>query len=169
VASARPRLQPRSALATAERTLVAVILARPRALSRFDEELGSLVFSTPDLEHLRQRLVATLSETAQAAEDLPGSLRAAGLSEGLAEVLADILADPLLARHRALEASAPAEDLEALWRENLAVVRAAGERVDESARRDEASAAGEDDAAMARRRLLKLAELGDGEEDDERR
>ena len=81
---------------------------------------------------------------------------------GLAERCDELLEDPLLARHRALAADAPPEDLEALWQENAAVVRAANERAAEAGA-DEAFGA---DEAMARRRLLKLAQLGEDEPDE---
>lgn len=159
VAAARERVRPQSAAIAAERTLLAALLHRPKAFSHFEEDLGSLAFSTPQLERLRQRLVEALgADPSPDADALVRLLRA----EGLGGAVDELLEDPLLARHRALAADAPPEDLEALWQENAAVVRAANERAAEAGV-DEAFGA---DEAMARRRLLKLAQLGEDEPDE---
>ena len=157
--AARERVRPQSAAIAAERTLLAALLHRPQAFSHLEEDLGSLAFSTPQLERLRQRLVeACGADPSPDADALVRVLRA----EGLGGAVDELLEDPLLARHRALAADAPAEDLEALWQENAAVVRAANERAAETGV-DEAFGA---DEAMARRRLLKLAQLGEDEPDE---
>ncbi|HSO42172.1 MAG TPA: hypothetical protein VLR47_04930, partial [Rhodospirillales bacterium] len=149
------------AVLAAERTLLAALLNRPRAFSHLEEDLGSVVFSTPDLERLRQRLIAALcADAPHDADELVATLRA----EGLGELLGDLLGDPVIARHRALRPDAPAEDIEALWQENIAVVRAANERAGEAV--DGGRTADEDDEAMAMRRLLKLAELGEADRDE---
>ncbi len=159
VAASRDRLRPRSAAIAAERTLLAVLLHHPLAFSHLEEDLGSLAFSTPELERLRQRLVEAFgAEPPPDADGLAGLLRAQGLSGAIDE----LLEDPVLARHRALAADAPPEDLQALWQENVAVVRLANERAGEA---DVDQAFGADEA-MARRRLLKLAQLGDAEPDE---
>ncbi|MGZ9034514.1 MAG: DNA primase [Rhodospirillales bacterium] len=160
VAVARQRVRPQPAVLAAERTLLAALLNRPRAFSHLEEDLGSVVFSTPDLERLRQRLIVALcADAPHDADELVAALRA----EGLGELLADLLGDPVIARHRALRPDAPAEDIEALWQENIAVVRAANERAGEAV--DGGRTWDEDDEAMAMRRLLKLAELGEADRD----
>ncbi len=156
VAASRDRLRPRPAAIAAERTLLAVLLHQPLAFSHLEEDLGSLAFSTPELERLRQRLVEAFGADPPPDPDaLVGLLR----GQGLAGAIDELLEDPVLVRHRALAAGAPPEDLEALWQENVAVVRAANERAAEA---DVDQAFGADEA-MARRRLLKLAQLGDDE------
>jgi hypothetical protein len=120
-----------------------------------------VVFSAPELERLRQQLVAMLSQDApHGLEGIGEALRMAGFGD----MVAELLGDPLLAGHRALGADAPAEDLQELWRENVAVVRLANERAAADAGDREERAGG--DEAMARRRLLKLAELGEADGDE---
>lgn len=161
VASANSQVRPRAGVVAAERTLLAALLAHPGAFSHLDEDLGSVVFSAPELERLRQQLVAMLSADApHGLEGIGEALRMAGFGETVAE----LLGDPLLAGHRALGADAPAEDLQELWRENVAVVRLANERAAADAGDREERAGG--DEAMARRRLLKLAELGEADGGD---
>jgi DNA primase len=157
VALAHQRVQPWPAAVAAARTLLAALLNNPQAFSRFDEDLGSLVISVPELEGLRQRLVALLSAEALRA---PDELAAALGADGLGDVLADLLGDPLIVRHRAVGPGAAAEDLDAVWRENIAVVRAANERAAEAGDRGEEAG---DEEAMARRRLLKLAQLDEAD------
>jgi DNA primase len=159
VVAARGRVRPWPAAIAAERTLLAVMLRHPLAFSRLEEDLGSLTFSTPELERLRQRLVEAFgADPSLDAEALVGLLR----GQGLGRAVAELLEDPVLARHRALAGDAPPEDLEALWQENLAVVRVANERAAEA----DGGRACDADEAMARRRLLKLAQLGDAEPDE---
>lgn len=155
VAAARERVRPQSAAIAAERTLLTALLHRPQAFSHFEEDLGSLAFSTPQLERLRQRLVEALgADPSPDADALVRLLRA----EGLGGAVYEASEDPLLARHRALAADAPPEDLEALWQENAAVVRAANERAAEAGV-DEAFGA---DEAMAQTPAVEAGTTGRG-------
>ncbi len=164
VASSRQQARPQPAVVAAERTLLAALLAHPQAFSHLEEDLGSVVFATPELECLRQQLVSIVSaDAAGGPDELAVALRAGGFGETVAE----LLRDPLLARHRALAADAPAEDLDALWQENVAVIRAANERTAEAGTREEVAEAAGGDEAMARRRLLKLAQLGEADGDEQ--
>lgn len=152
------RIRPRSAVAMAERTLLACLLNNPPFFSEAEEALGSLAFADPAQERLRQALVDVLAGHPDLCkEDLAAALRARNCGADLA----DVLNDPLLARNRAIGGEAPSEDLAAVWHENLAVVRAAGEDPPDAID----GIAATSDAAMQRRRLLKLAALDAGDED----
>jgi hypothetical protein len=142
----------------AERTLLACLLTRSSVFAHGEEDIGSLSFSTAGPERLRQALVEVLANDPDAAgADIGAALRARGLADEVAEVFAD----PLLARHRALRQEASADDIVALWRENISVVRANSGTGDDP----EAGASDLADEAMRRRLLLKRAEL-DGADDD---
>lgn len=160
VAVARERVQPQPAVVIAERSLVAALLHHPQAFSHLEEDLGSIAFSTPQLERLRQRLVEAFCANAALGRD---ELVAALCAGGFGDTVDQLLEDPVLARHRALGPDAPADDLKALWQENLAVVRAANVRAEEGAGSSETLG---DDEAMARRRLSKLAHLAEAENID---
>ncbi|MBL8660790.1 MAG: DNA primase [Rhodospirillales bacterium] len=159
VASGGPRVRPPSALAVAERTLLACLLNNPPFYAQAEEALGSLTFSEAGSERLRQALVDVLASDADLSHtELAAALR----SRGHGDQVTEVLADPLLAHHRALCREASSEDLEALWRENLAVLRAAAERGGDD---DGAGAAAESDEAMRRRQLLKRAALEEGDDE----
>jgi DNA primase len=172
----------RPAVAAAERTLLAVLLNWPATFSEFEEELGSLVFSTPGLERLRQHLVGALSgEESPSVDELIEGLQASGFRDVLDDLKDDLRGARNLSAHteasaeemealargehwaqfaaesRANAPDASAEGIKALWRQNLALIKTA-KRMDEDAPGD--------DEAMARRRLLKLAELGEADGDE---
>lgn len=159
VATAQGGVRPAPAIVTAERTLLTALLLHPSAFSHAEEDLGSLAFLSPELERLRQRLV---EEFAARVPPGPDALAAALRGDGFGDTVDRLLEDPVLRRHRALGPDAPAEDLQALWQENLAVVRLADARADDVGTEAGASAA-DGDEALARRRLSKLAQLGEAE------
>jgi len=158
VAATARRPQPAGAVAMAERTLLACLLSHPSIYADGEEDIGSLSFSAAGAERLRQALIEILSSNEGiAGEDLHAALRGRGFGEDIAVVLSD----PLLAHHRNLAPDASAQDITALWAENVSVVRAAGE-VDVPTYQGAAAMA---DAAMLRRQLLRRAELDGGEDD----
>lgn len=159
MATAQGGVRPAPAIVTAERTLLTALLLHPSAFSHAEEDLGSLAFLSPELERLRQRLV---EEFAARVPPGPDALAAALRGDGFGDTVDRLLEDPVLRRHRALGPDAPAEDLQALWQENLAVVRLADARADDVGTEAGASAA-DGDEALARRRLSKLAQLGEAE------
>jgi DNA primase len=160
VAARRSRPKPPSMIAAAGRTLLAALINNPSLFASGEDELGALAFPTVEGERLRQALFTLLAAHPQPGRD---AILAALRQQGFAPMLADLLDDPLIARNRAIAIDAPAELLAAVWRENLAVIKAAAGDPGEEGAMDPASQ--QSDASMRRRYLLKQAELA--ERDDE--
>ena len=116
-------------LAQAQRTLLAILINHPAFFEAIEEEIGAVAFADPELDRLRQGLVALLhgggapeSEPAGPAPTRSGAVREALRARGLGSVLEALLRDPLVQSHRTLKASATPEDVEAAWRENFDVL-----------------------------------------------
>ena len=117
---------PQPTVTAAERMLLAVLLNHPAAFAECEEDLGSLVFSTPGLERLRQHLVAALSgEESPGVDELIEGLHASGFRD----VLDDLKDDLRQARNLSAHTEASAEEVEALaqgasWAQFAAEARA---------------------------------------------
>jgi DNA primase len=104
----------------AERTLLAIVINHPGFFQEVEDELGSLAFTDPALDRLRQELVQVLS--GGSAGDADG-VAAALVARGLEEESQRLLDDPLIRAHRRIVRGAPLTDVREAWKQNADVAR----------------------------------------------
>ena len=111
---------PVDAVARAQRVLLATLINHPRMFDGVEETLGKLSFAEARLDQLRQELISVLLKDAQLeTEGIKRVLRERGFAESL-----DVLfRDPLIRANRVIRSDAPAEKVEPLWHENVALLK----------------------------------------------
>ena len=150
-------------LTHAERVLTAIVLNHPDFIhhGHVEEEFGTLHFSDPGLEMLRQEMIAVLAEpppgTESAEEWQMDTLRAELEVRGLAEAVDLLFRDPLIRRHRQIRPDALHDTIKETWEEMLKALRHAAflSELHESNSEDDF------EAEVRRLLALKRAEHGD--------
>ena len=108
------------AVVRAQRVLLATLINHPRMFDGVEETLGKLSFAEARLDQLRQELISVLLKDADIeTEGVKRVLRERGFAESL-EVL---FRDPLIRANRVIKSDAPAEKVEPLWQENVALLK----------------------------------------------
>jgi DNA primase len=106
-------------LLLAQRVLIAIVINHLGLFDHFEEDLGSVTYSNEPLDTLRQDLITVINE----GDGLDSHrVREALRERGHAATLRGLFGDPLISRHRLIGASATAQQVQATWNENYALL-----------------------------------------------
>lgn len=106
-------------VATAERTLLAILLSHPALFADVEEQFGCARFVVPEYDALRQALIAVLSQSGAAIE--AAAMRDRLAEQGYADAVGAILNDPAVR----FAAIAPGgDDPRAWWQVNMRILDA---------------------------------------------
>lgn len=140
-------------VATAERTLLAILLSHPALFADVEEQLGCARFVVPEYDALRQALLAVLSQSGAAIA--AAEARAWLTEQGFAETVGAILNDPAVRFAAIAEAGGRSDAPRVQWQANMRILEATALKA-ELAVSEESEPAAE---AWARRQRLIEARL----------
>jgi DNA primase len=109
-------------VATAERTLLAILLSHPALFADVEEQLGCTRFAVLEYDALRQALIAVLSQSGAAIE--AAAVRDRLAEQGFAEAIGAILNDPAVRFAAIAETGGRGDDPRVQWQANMRILEA---------------------------------------------